>query len=145
MKLTKIVVGLDGSPRSGDVLTAARELAERSHANLVLVHAVSLPSGIPAEYYVYPPEQMPEVLERDARKVLDRYARELPRELVYALRPRVGTAWNVLCAVARDERAELIVLGSHGYGGIDRLLGTTAARVVNHADCSVLVVRPART
>jgi len=69
----------------------------------------------------------------------------LPRELVGVLRPRVGTAWNTLCSVARDEQAELIVIGSHGYGGIDRLLGTTAARVVNHADCSVLVVRPART
>jgi nucleotide-binding universal stress UspA family protein len=36
----------------------------------------------------------------------------------------------------------LIVIGSHGYGGLDRVLGTTAARVVNHALCSVLVVRP---
>jgi nucleotide-binding universal stress UspA family protein len=145
MKLTKIVVGLDGSPRSADVLAAARELAERSHARLVLVHAVSLPAGVPPEYYVYPPEKMPEILERDARKLLEGYTRDLPGELVGALRPRVGTAWNTLCSVARDEQAELIVIGSHGYGGIDRLLGTTAARVVNHADCSVLVVRPART
>ena len=37
--------------------------------------------------------------------------------------------------------ADLIVVGSHGYSGIDHLLGTTAARVVNHADRSVLVVR----
>src|SRR5262249_46330226 len=59
MKLTKIVVGIDGSPRSADVLGAARELAERSHAQLILVHAVSVPAGIAPEYYVYPPEQMP--------------------------------------------------------------------------------------
>ena len=38
-------------------------------------------------------------------------------------------------------RPILIVIGSHGYGGIDHLLGTTAARVVNHADRPVLVVR----
>jgi len=35
------------------------------------------------------------------------------------------------------------VIGSHGYGGLDRLLGTTAARVVNHADRNVLIVRNA--
>ena len=35
----------------------------------------------------------------------------------------------------------MIVIGSHGYGGLDRILGTTAARVVNHALCSVFVVR----
>ena len=33
------------------------------------------------------------------------------------------------------------MIGSHGYGGLDRILGTTAARVVNHALCSVFVVR----
>ena len=37
--------------------------------------------------------------------------------------------------------ASVIVIGSHGYGGLERLLGTTAARVVNHADRAVLVVR----
>ena len=35
----------------------------------------------------------------------------------------------------------MIVLCSHGYGGIDRLIGTTASKVVNLADRSVLVVR----
>jgi nucleotide-binding universal stress UspA family protein len=44
---------------------------------------------------------------------------------------------------ARAIGADLIVIGSHGYGGLDRVLGTTAARVVNHADRSVLVVRNA--
>src|SRR5262245_17229891 len=142
MKLEKILVGLDDSPRSAEVLAAARRLAEQSGARLVLTHAVGLPPGIPPEYYVYPPTQMPEVLERDARRVLDKFARELPRDMVAAMRPRLGTAWNVICQLAREEHADLIVIGSHGYGGIDRVLGTTAARVVNHAECSVLVVRP---
>ena len=39
------------------------------------------------------------------------------------------------------ETFDLIVIGSHGYGAIDRVLGTTAAKVVNHADRTVLVVR----
>jgi hypothetical protein len=43
------------------------------------------------------------------------------------------TAWNVLCNRVRDEEVDLIVIGSPWYGAIDCLLGTTAARVVNHA------------
>jgi nucleotide-binding universal stress UspA family protein len=39
----------------------------------------------------------------------------------------------------------LIVIGAHGYGIVDRILGTTAGRVVNHADRSVLVVRATPT
>ena len=142
MKLGKILVGLDDSPRAAEVMEAAKELAQSSGAKLVLVHAVSLPVGIPPEYYVYSPTQMPEVLERDARKVLEKHARELPEGMVSAVRPRLGTAWNAICQLAREEHADLIVVGSHGYGGIDRVLGTTAARVVNHADCPVLVVKP---
>ena len=142
MKLDKILVGLDDSPRAAEVMAAAKQLAQGSGAKLVLVHAVSLPVGIPPEYYVYPPTQMPEVLERDARKVLEKHARELPKEMVAGVRPRIGTAWNAICQLAREEHADLIVVGSHGYGGIDRVLGTTAARVVNHADCPVLVVKP---
>jgi len=49
---------------------------------------------------------------------------------------------DVICRTARELDADLIVIGSHGYGGIDRVLATTAARVVNHADRSVLVARP---
>jgi nucleotide-binding universal stress UspA family protein len=43
--------------------------------------------------------------------------------------------------VATDENVALIVIGAHGYQGLDRMLGTTAAKVVNHADRAVLVVR----
>jgi nucleotide-binding universal stress UspA family protein len=43
--------------------------------------------------------------------------------------------------IATEEDVDLIVIGSHGYHDADRVLGTTAAKVVNHADHSVLVVR----
>lgn len=42
---------------------------------------------------------------------------------------------------ATEHTADVIFIGSHGYCGLDRLLGTTAAKVVNHATCSVFVVR----
>jgi nucleotide-binding universal stress UspA family protein len=45
-------------------------------------------------------------------------------------------------ALAVDERADLVVIGTHGRGGIDRaLLGSVADRVVRLARCPVLTVR----
>jgi universal stress protein F len=142
--MKRILVGIDDSPRTPEVLATARLLAEKLDGKLILVHAIGLPPGVPPEYYTFPPDRLPELLERDARKVLEKWAAQVPPERVESLRARVGTAWNLLCSIAHDEKVDLIIIGSHGYGGIDRVLGTTASRVVNHADCSVMVVRPAR-
>jgi nucleotide-binding universal stress UspA family protein len=46
--------------------------------------------------------------------------------------------------VARTVDVDLIVLGSHCYHGLDRVLGTVAAKVVNRADRDVFVVRGRR-
>ena len=53
----------------------------------------------------------------------------------------VGTPWDTICREAKTLECDLVVLGSHGYSGLDRILGTTAAKVVNHCERSVLVVR----
>ncbi|WP_434428030.1 universal stress protein [Nannocystis pusilla] len=58
--------------------------------------------------------------------------------------PAVGRPAQVICELADQIPADVIVLGSHGFDVLDRFLGTTAARVVNHAHCNVLVVRPPR-
>jgi nucleotide-binding universal stress UspA family protein len=55
----------------------------------------------------------------------------------------VGSPWESICDAAEDKQAVVILVGSHGDSAVDRLLGTTAAKVVNHAECSVLVVRGA--
>jgi nucleotide-binding universal stress UspA family protein len=55
---------------------------------------------------------------------------------------RTGVAYQEIVALAVDERADLIVIGTHGRGGIDRaLLGSVADRVVRLARCPVLTVR----
>lgn len=54
---------------------------------------------------------------------------------------RVGHPYQTILEVAKKEGAELIVIASHQPGLQDYLLGSTAAKVVRHARCSVLVVR----
>ena len=61
---------------------------------------------------------------------------------VSALKPRTGTAYEEICTVARELKADLVVIATHGYTGYKRMfLGSTAERVVQHSPCPVLVVR----
>jgi nucleotide-binding universal stress UspA family protein len=56
---------------------------------------------------------------------------------------KVGVAWEEIVRAASDEHADLIVIGTHGRTGLDRLLlGSVAERVVRRAPCPVLSVRP---
>lgn len=54
----------------------------------------------------------------------------------------LGTIYEEILRVGKDIKCDLIVMGSHRPSMQDYLLGPNAARVVRHADCSVLVVRP---
>ena len=54
----------------------------------------------------------------------------------------VGDPRDALVLAAKEERVELLVLGSHGRTGLTRLLlGSVSSHAVNHAPCSVLVVK----
>lgn len=139
--MNPILVALDGSPRAQAVLDFAANFAHKMGTTLVLFRAVGIPAELPAELWKHPEESLIDMLREGATAYLTESAKRLPREVVSEVRVRVGTPWEAICEEATTEQAELIVVGSHGYGGLDRVLGTTAARIVNHAPCSVLVVR----
>jgi universal stress protein F len=143
MNVRRILVGLDGSPREPLVLAAAQDLALKYDAKLLLMRVVGVPPEIPQEAWQNPNCSVKECLEKVAREGLSRCARQLCEAMQsrYALEVVVGTPWQALCMCSQAHEIDLIVIGSHGYGGLDRILGTTAARVVDHALCSVFVVR----
>ena len=107
------------------------------------MRAVGFPPEIPSEAWQDPRCSLKVYLEKVARDGLERCARELCDALrsSCAIDVVMAPPWEALCLCAQAHEADLIVIGSHGYGGLDRILGTTAARVVNHARCSVFVVR----
>jgi universal stress protein F len=141
--LTKktILVALDGSPRAPNVLARAIAMAHEEGTQLVLMRAIGLPADVPQDLWKTTDRPLLEVLEERAKTYLKECALEVPEPVRGASRVVVGSPWHSICEAARGLHADLIVLGSHGYSGIDRLLGTTAAKVVDHASCSVLVVR----
>lgn len=141
--MKRILVALDSSPRASTVLAAAARMAELADASLVVFRAVGVPPDMPREILEISDQSLEDILRRNAYADLERQAQALPRGRVERLITEISTPWDGICRTAKAVDADLIVIGSHGYGGLDRILGTTAAKVVNHADRNVLVVRTA--
>ena len=139
--MKKILVGLDGSSHQSVVLATACDLAQRLAAQLVLFRAVPLPAELPANAMGVTPVALGDLLIEGAKQGLAEVARNLTPSLVASTRVELGSPWRTICETATVEKVDLIIIGSHGYGGLDRVLGTTAGKVVNHADRSVMVVR----
>ena len=116
-------------------------MARAMGAELFLMRAVGVPAGLPPDAFRASPTALVEQWHRDAVLDLERLAATLDTELVVHVLARIGNPWSAICAAAREHDVNLVVVGSHGYEGVDHLIGTTAAKVVNHADCSVFVVR----
>src|SRR5689334_12514721 len=127
MKL--LLVAVDASERGPKVLETAVDLAQRTGAKIHLLRAVGLPPEIPMTPFGVTPDGFLQVLMDEGKKQLEGIAAKLPPGLVVGTETRVGTAWSSICEAAKELNVDLIVVGSHGYTGIDRLLGTTAAKV----------------
>ena len=138
--MKRILVCLDGSPAQKSVLDTAAMISGALGAKLILFHAVAIPVHLPPQALAVPPTDVGGLLSDLARKQLEELAKSQPG-MIERIQIEIGTAWRAVCDTAKADDVDLVVIGSHSYGGIDRLLGTTAAKIVDHAPCSVYVVR----
>jgi len=139
-----ILAAVDGSPRSPAVTAAALEIAARFDATVHLFRAIAVPPDFPAAAR-NAPDEIPALLEAEARRGLEDLARTSRRFVVEPVDLNTAQPWKAILNAAARLGADLIVVGSHGYHGWDRVLGTTAAKVTNRADRNVLVVHPRET
>ncbi len=138
----RIVVPTDFSTCSEEAWRVARSVAATSRGELVLTHVLT-------EAPLYRESVMTQVrpVYEGARKwaqgaLEDWVAKARAEGLNARATLRAGVPYREVVALATDERADLIVIGTHGRGGIDRaLLGSVADRVVRLAPCPVLTVR----
>jgi nucleotide-binding universal stress UspA family protein len=140
-----ILVALDGSTRASSVLARAVAVARAQGERVILFRSIGLPADVPQDLWRSTEAPLLDVLEQRARAYLSECETQVPADVRGGTEVVLGAPWQSICEAARLRQADLIVIGSHGYSGVDRLLGTTAAKVVNHASCSVLVVRDAPT
>ncbi len=139
--MKRILVALDGSKRAPGVLAAADRLAELTDAKLIVFRAIGVPPEMPPELFKVTDLRLEDVLRNNAHTDLARLVADLPQERIEKIVAEIATPWDGICRAAREQDVDLVVIGSHGFGGLDRLLGTTAGKVVNHSDRNVLVVR----
>jgi nucleotide-binding universal stress UspA family protein len=136
-----LLVCLDSSTRAPGVLAVATEIAERFDARMILYRAIVVPPEFPAAAaYGDAGDPLPKILERTAIDELRLLAKDNPRAIVEPPIVGIGQPWRAILETADRLNVDLVVVGSHGYHGLDRVLGTTAAKVANHARRNVLVV-----
>lgn len=139
--MKRILVGLDTTPESAFVLSSALELARSMGGKIRLVRAVAPPSGsVPPTAIAWSQVLDSTIAEAEADLVARMSA--VPEAMRDGTVVQVGNAADVLCTLARTYEADMVVLGAHRHGVFARALGTTAARVVDHIDRPVVVVRP---
>ena len=138
-----IVVGTDGSPAAEAAVRRAAELASRDGSRVHVVAAYPDP-GFFHEQYETSARRAHVGLRDVAETVLQRAARRVEEVGVpYDLDAREGEPATVLIDVAREQGADLIVVGDKGDRGAGRfLLGGVASKLSHHAPVSVLIVRP---
>ena len=138
----KILIGIDDSKVSGDVLRAVVTQFRSEHTQIRVLHVLQ-PIG-PA-----PPQMAPgyapelEIQKKPALELVERIAKELGSAgFKVNAAVEVGDIRERIIDSAAEWGADLIVVGSHGRRGIQRfLLGSVAEFVARHAKCSVEIVR----
>ena len=142
----RIVVPTDFSDCAEQAWGLAQRLAAASGAELVLVHVlVEAPLFNEGPFTMDRVRNVFEAARKWGQDSLDAWMSQArAKGLKARVALRTGVPYREIVDLVTDERADLVVLGTHGRGGIDRaLLGSVTDRVVRLAPCPVLTVRAA--
>ena len=136
-----ILLAVEFTPATDAVARQAADLGRAFKAPLSLVHVVEfVPMDLSSDLV------LPQEVEIDQELV------EMARQRLQALGETLGVDQSAcfvcqgstrreILQLARERNVDLIVIGSHGRQGIQRLLGSTANAVLHGAPCDVLAVR----
>lgn len=143
----RVLVGVDGSEMSVRGLREAIRFAKASGAQLLLVHVLNtliLESEVASTAYY---QALADSIRASGAKVLEDAARvthEAGVPFEQKLVEKIGAhAWQEIVAQAKEWKADLIVIGTHGRRGFKRLvMGSDAELVLRHSPVPVLIVPP---
>ncbi len=131
----KIIVALALDHGISETALAKAKLLLDPGGEIIALHVYEAPSGAAAAYIS---EDDLHRARRTAQQRLEERVRDVPEaraELV------AGHSGRTIADFAKEQNADCIIMGSHKPELTDYLLGSTAARVVRHAPCSVIVLR----
>lgn len=144
LKFQRILFPFDFSDLAEQALEKATAIAARNNSSLTLVHVVEpIVHGI--GFALVPPE-MDAINLREMARAQKRLQPIRSDVMAAGVKcrtvARLGRTWRGIVQTAEELKTDLIVMATHGRTGLDHaLLGSTAERVVQHAPCSVLILR----
>ncbi len=141
--LKTILVPSDFSVCSDAALRYGLELARKFNASVHLLHVIQDPATQPwaAEGFAVP---LLEVVDQWQKDALERLRTSMPAEdrARVIVECRIASPYPEILRYAAEHDIDLIVMGTHGRGGVTHmLLGSIAEKVIRRAPCPVLTVR----
>ena len=144
MEIKSILFPTDFSEGSAQALQYAVDMAKRYGAKLHVVHVIYDITKATGWYVPHvSTDKMYQEIQEGAKKELDRFAVKELAEVKDVERTVItGVPHEEVINFAKKHKIDLIIMGTHGRKGIDRILfGSTAAQIVRFAPCPVLTVR----
>lgn len=137
--LKTVLVALDRSDLAQAEMRMLSALCLDAQTKIVLVHVI--PTGIPDDRDdLAQPHAVSEQIYRDLEQHLQRHQSSLP--CASAIELASGDPAEEIVRLANLYAAELVVIGSRGLQGVDRVIqGSVSSQVLENATCSVLVVK----
>nr|WP_067058863.1 universal stress protein [Mucilaginibacter sp. L294] len=151
MKISKILIGIDDSKFSEYAASYGFDIARTFNAHVGLVHIVE-PAVTPetsSDSLIGMPISIPDfneinlldIQKDNAENIIDRTISKYANGLQVTHFNEYGSTADGILSCSKEFKADLIVIGTHGRSGIDRLLmGSVAESVVRHSHVPVLVV-----
>lgn len=142
----KIIAATDFSEYSDKALQSAVDIAERTNAQIFLVHVVDRIQQCVADYCVDEGTMM-QIENQSLRASREKMQKEVEdlsrsRKVSISFDVKRGVPYEEILKEQEEKDADLIVIASHGKTGIlEHLTGSVADKVVHHAQCPVLLVR----
>ncbi len=116
----------------------ARMVAEQNGAKLTMIHVVEPLPAYAMGYFgsVNIEKELIEEAEKNLNELAESLGVPTENRLI-----EIGSVKVAILKAAKELSADLIVTGSHGRHGLERLLGSTAAGVLHGAECDVMIIR----
>ncbi|MFA5078937.1 MAG: universal stress protein, partial [Dehalococcoidia bacterium] len=140
----RILAPLDGSETGGAAMHDAEALALKSGASMVLVHVLPAPHAVEARWLGPEFSEFVKAMHDAGQKYLDKVeARLSARGINVQVRIVSGDPAGKIIEVAREEKADLIAMSTHGRSGIARwVLGSVADKILHESKIPMWLVRP---
>jgi len=138
LHIRTILFPTDFSFEADHALEVARSLARDHQARIVLMHAATPVAAVE----VYIDQADIDAIRSQARRQLEAIAARIT-EVPVETDVLIGEPGRMIVELAEKLSADLVVMGTHGRGGVSRLLlGSVADYVLRHAPCPVLTIKP---